>query len=81
MTSFEEIANAMQQLVEEQGTPRNVREKMGRMASDLRSDGEARMKADRILAELEELQNDINIPSFVRTQLWSISSMLENLDD
>ncbi len=81
MATFSEIATAMQGLLEEQGTPRNVREKLQGMLAGIKEPGEAKMKADRMLAALDDLQSDLNIPSYVRTGLWSISSMLENLDE
>ena len=80
MASFDEIAEALQMLTEEQGTPRNVREKAQLMIQTIKGEGDPHMKADRLLMELDDLQSDVNIPPYVRTQLWSISSMLENLD-
>ena len=67
-------------LLEEQGTPRNVREKVQGMITQLKEPGEERLMADQLLAQLDELQSDVNIPSYIRTQLWSISSMLENME-
>lgn len=81
MATFNSVADAMKMLLEEQGTPRNVREKVQAMISTIQGDGDASLKADKILMELDELQDDINLPPYVRTQLWSISSMLEDLDE
>ena len=67
-------------LLEEQGTPRNVREKVQGMIAQLKEPGEERLKADQLLSQLDELQSDVNIPSYIRTQLWSVSSMLENME-
>ncbi len=81
MATFDDIAQGLKMLLEEQGTPRNVREKVQGMLAAIKEEGEARMKADHLLSTLDELQGDVNIPSYVRTQLWSISSMLEDLDE
>ncbi len=81
MASFTDIADALQMLLGEQGTPRNVREKVQGMLHQIRQPGDARMKADRLLMQLDDLQSDVNIPSYIRTGLWSISGMLENLED
>lgn len=81
MTTFNDISNALRLLLDEQGTPRNVREKVNGMLKEIQQPGEQRMKADRLLMELEDLQSDVNIPSYIRTQLWSISGMLENIDE
>lgn len=77
---FENVAQGLKMLLEEQGTPRNVRERVQGMLAKLKEPGDARLKADQLLAELDELQGDVNIPSYVRTQLWSISSMLEDIE-
>ena len=81
MANFEEIAAALRNLLDEQGTPRNVREKVQGMLQAISVKGEPGMKADRLLMELDDLQADVNIPTYVRTQLWSISGMLEDLDE
>ncbi len=81
MASFDDVRGALQLLLEEQGTPRNVREKVQEMLALIKEPGDARLKADRLLAALEELQSDVNVPAYVRTQIWSISSMLEDLDE
>ena len=80
MASFDDVAGALRDLLDEQGTPRNVREKVTRMLQSLKSGEEPRVLADKLLMSLDELQSDINIPSYVRTQLWNVSSMLEALD-
>jgi uncharacterized protein (UPF0147 family) len=82
MASFNDVAAALQNLLEEQGTPRNVREKVQGMILAIRAPGDSGgMKADKLLMQLDDLQSDVNIPTYVRTQLWSVSSMLEDLDE
>lgn len=81
MTSFDQVASALRMLLEEQGTPRNVREKVQGMIAAINAKGADRqLLADKLLMQLEDLQADVNIPAYVRTQLWSISSMLESLE-
>jgi len=81
MATFDDVAQGFRMLLEEQGTPRNVREKAKAMLQSLGEAEEMRLKADRLLAQLDDLQSDVNIPSYVRTQLWSISSMLEDIEE
>jgi len=38
------------------------------------------MKVNKSLSELDEISNDINLPTFIRTQIWGIASMLEQLE-
>ena len=80
MATFDDIADALQGMIEEQGAPRNVREKVSGMIQAIKSEGDKHILADKLLMQLDDLQSDINIPTYVRTQLWSVSSMLENLD-
>ena len=40
----------------------------------------AEMKIDKALQELDEISDDPNIPSFTRTQIWNIVSVLSMLD-
>ncbi len=79
MSDFSEVADALHQLLEEQGTPRNVREKVKGMLQVIEQPGEAKMKADKLLMQLDDMQSDVNIPTYVRTQLWGISGMLERI--
>ncbi len=81
MATFDDIAQGFKMLLDEQGTPRNVREKVRGMLQSLKEEEDARLKANKLLAQLEDLQSDVNIPSYVRTQLWSISSMLEDIEE
>ena len=79
MTKFEKIIVSMKMLQEDVGTPRSVREKLGMMMHYLRQDGDDSTKVSTVLSQLEELSQDVNIPPFVRTQIYSISSMLEQV--
>ena len=81
MATFDDIAQGLKMLLEEQGTPRNVREKVQGMLAAINEPGEARLKADKLLSVLDELLMDVNIPSYVRTGLMSISGMLEDIEE
>ncbi len=81
MATLSEVSEAMRMVIEEQGVPRNVREKMQQMIAETKSGKDYRILADQLLMQLEDLQSDVNIPSYVRTHIWSISSMLENLEE
>ena len=78
MPSFDDIIQALQHLLEEQGTPRNVREKVQGMIQAIKAEGDSRMKADRLLAQTAETRNvrvtgiderlarDLRLPSTAR---------------
>ena len=80
MASFDDIGVAMETLLEEQGTPKNVKEKVTNMLVVVKDKSDPHLKADQLLMQLDDLQSDVNIPNYIRTQIWSISSMLEDLD-
>ena len=79
MASFDRVEYSIKMLLEEQGTPRSVREKLNRMLSYLKQPTDDQTKISTMLGELEELSQDVNIPPFVRTQLYSISGALESI--
>jgi len=79
MTKFSKVEIAMKMLQEDSGTPRSVREKLGQMVQYLGQNVDDSTKISTVLGRLEELCNDVNIPAFVRTQLYSISGMLEQI--
>jgi uncharacterized protein (UPF0147 family) len=79
MTKFDKVEVAMRMLQEDTGTPRSVREKLSDMVQYLRGPGDDSTKISMMLSRLEEMCNDTNIPAFVRTQLYSISGMLEQV--
>ncbi len=73
-----EIFGEMQQ---DSTVSKNVRLKISSMQKDLEgcSKDELSLVVNRVISELEELSNDMNIPMFVRTQIWSITGLLEPL--
>jgi uncharacterized protein (UPF0147 family) len=80
MGKFDRVEIAMKMLQEDPGTPRSVREKLHNMIHYLKQPHDDSTKVSTVLSQLEELCSDVNIPPFVRTQMYSISSMLEQID-
>lgn len=78
MTAFAKAISFMQVLLEDNTTPRTVRDKVSTMASYLeRSQDDDQTKIANVLSQLEDISADVNIPPFVRTQIYAISSQLE----
>lgn len=80
MGKFDKVEIAMKMLQEDTSTPRSVREKLGQMAHYLKQPLDDSTKISTVLSQLEELCSDVNIPPFIRTQMYSLSSMLEQID-
>ncbi|MFH1072098.1 MAG: UPF0147 family protein [Nanoarchaeota archaeon] len=76
---FSMIITALHELQNDSGVTKNIKIKISEMLSALRAGADNSLIANKMLAELEEISNDINLQPFVRTQLYNISSMLETL--
>lgn len=77
----EEIVSLLKDLQEDNTVPRNVKLKLQEMQRELESDdGDLSLKINKILSEVEEISNDINLPMFIRTQIWNLTSMLESVE-
>jgi len=77
--NIRDIVELMAQIESDFSVPRNIRVKM-KDAMNILEDDEGRMfavRADKALEELEALSDDSNIPTYTRTQVWHIISLLE----
>jgi len=80
MSRFAKVEDSIKYVLEDHMTPRSVREKLNRILVTLaRKDQDDQSKISTVLADLEDLSSDVNIPPFVRTQLYSVSGQLEAL--
>ena len=80
MASNEKLNQALSALKElESDTilPKNVKNKGAATIKLLEDKGEPSIKASKALNEIESLADDMNTPSFIRTQLYNITSILE----
>lgn len=76
---FDKVEAAIKYLQEDPSAPRSVREKLNAITQYLKQPVDDSTKISTILSDIEELCMDVNIPPFVRTQLYSISGILESL--
>ncbi len=81
MTEFDGVKNSINVLLEDTTTPKSVREKLTIIVHYLDSEEDLQKKTSKVLSELDEMSADINIPPYVRTQLFTISSELEALNN
>ena len=73
-----EIFNALSSLEQEEGVPRSVKMKMESIKTILNNNAEElSVKLSRCFAELDDMSEDVNIPSFIKTHIWHISGLLE----
>lgn len=76
----EEVIDALNELEEDSSVPKNVKRKISEMVKNLKSDKDLSLKVNKSLSDLDDISNDVNIPTFVRTQIWGVASMLEKLE-
>ena len=58
--------------------PKNVKSKLESVVTFLKDPSEElSLRINKSLSELDEVADDINLPSYTRTQIWNIASMLE----
>ncbi|MBN1275680.1 UPF0147 family protein [Candidatus Woesearchaeota archaeon] len=77
----EEIIALLKELQEDNTVPRNVKLKLQHMQASLEDEGgEISLKVNKILSDVEDIANDINLPMFIRTQIWNLTSMLEGIN-
>jgi uncharacterized protein (UPF0147 family) len=67
---------ALELIAEDQLTTKRLREKVTEIIAILKENDD--IKIDRAIRELEELES-MEIPSYSRTQLWDVVSMLESV--
>jgi len=75
-----EILEGLAELDSDEYTPKNVKCKIKEICSVLTKEGvNISIKVDRSLAELDDLNEDGNVPIHIKTQLWDIVCKLESI--
>jgi uncharacterized protein (UPF0147 family) len=79
--NLKQVLDIFLEMQQDSTVSKNVRMKLSVMQKELENcpKEELSLKVNRILSELEELSSDMNLPMFVRTQIWSITGLLESL--
>ena len=72
--------SSLNQLATSPSTPRNIRKSITSLLEELKSEEYSMsVRAANTTSLLDDLTQDPNMPSYVRTSLWQIVSMLENI--
>jgi uncharacterized protein (UPF0147 family) len=82
MTGVDEIIESINYLMEDPALQRNIKAKLEQIIGLLKgvTKKDARLKAGKCIDILSEVCEDVNVQSFVRTQLFQISGMLERIE-
>lgn len=74
------IIQALTQIKDDRTVPKNIRSSCEECIKDLQNDkDDISIRLNACISMLDEISNDSNIPSYTRTQIWNIVSMLEAL--
>ncbi len=73
------VVNSLNEIREDATVPRNVRTKIESVINTLKEDTELSIKVNKVLNELDQIANDVNLQAYTRTQIWNIMSMLEKI--
>ncbi len=76
---IDDIIEVLRELCEDNTVPRNVKSRIDEIIKSLQKSGEASMKINKALHDLDEIGDDTNLQPYIRTQIWNISSMLERI--
>ena len=80
--SIAKINELLEQIKNDRTVPKNVRNSIEIAQSDLIDKSkDTLVKINSAISILEEASNDTNIPTYTRTQIWNIISMLEVLNE
>lgn len=71
------IITTLAELKGEPGISKNIKMHIEHIMANLQSDAE--LGKDKALAEIEEMVAENNIEQHIRTQIWTVVSMLESI--
>tara|TARA_B100001971_G_C18106684_1_gene491894 strand:- start:13 stop:267 length:255 start_codon:yes stop_codon:yes gene_type:complete len=77
----EELFDSFIKIEEDDSIPKNIRIKLKTISSNLKNKEETTaFRIDKAIQELDEISEGVNVPDYVRTQIWSIVSSLESIE-
>ncbi len=80
MDQLANVTDYLQELMEDNTIPKNVKTKISNVIKLFGEDGDENIKINKALDEFDEIATDNNIQPYTRTQIWNVVSMLENID-
>ena len=72
--------NTLNQIATNPSTPKNIRKNIANIVEELKSDEYSiSVRAANTISSLDDVTQDPNMPSYVRTSLWQAVSTLESI--
>ncbi len=76
---IKEVVGLMDVMIEDSSVPKNIRKVVGDARIHLLSNEEANTRISSAVQALVGVSEDINMPMHTRTQIWTILSALESI--
>jgi uncharacterized protein (UPF0147 family) len=74
------INKLLDEINEDRSVPKNIRKSVMEAKEHLNNDkNDMKVRVSTAVSILDEISNDPNIPTYTRTQIWNVVSMLEVL--
>lgn len=78
--SMKEAIDTLNQIAKNSTTPKTIKKSISDLIADLnREDHSLSVRAANTISLLDDITQDPNLPSYVRTQLWQAVSKLESI--
>ena len=78
--AFDNAMQTLNQLATSHSTPKNFKKTINDLIIDLKSEEYSiSVRAANAISALDDITQNPNIPSFVRTSLWQVVSTLESI--
>ncbi len=75
------LTELMESVMQDTSVPRNIRKVVEDAKEKLKNQEELGVSISAAVYMLDDVSNDINMPSHTRTEIWTIISELENLKE
>ena len=78
--SMNSAIQTLNQLASSHSTPKNFKKTINDLIIDLKSEEHSMsVRASNAISSLDDITQNPNVPSFVRTSLWQVVSVLESI--
>ncbi|MCK5107575.1 MAG: UPF0147 family protein [Nanoarchaeota archaeon] len=74
-----QVIDLLQEISEDDCISNGAKQKIMRSIETMSADSDVSLKANKVLSELEDLLETSGMDTYIRTQIWSVTSLLETL--
>ncbi len=77
----DEVLSRMEEVADDRSVPRNIRNTIAEAIEKVKKEEKDFVNYSTAIYLLDDISNDINMPSHARTDIWEIISMLESIKE